>query len=218
MSLHLQREIEKLKKKILTLGTFVEDNLQSAKSAFYTKDKNINLAKEMAEKDKRVDEMEVEIEEECLKILALHQPVATDLRFVISVLKINNDLERVSDLAVNIAKKNYLFDADNPCPVDFDKMFSLVQKMLNDSINSLITMDVSLARNTCLADDQVDDMKRAAKEHVLNMMKNTEGDNQLFLATIIISRNLERIADLATNIAEDVIYMVEGSIVRHQAG
>lgn len=216
MSLHLQREIEKLKKKILSLGAKVEDSLQTTFKA--TKSFSVALTDEIRQNDNIVDDMEVDVEEECLKILALHQPVATDLRFVISVLKINNDLERVGDLAVNIANKvSVLSKADElPVKIDFQPMFNLSQKMLKDSLDALVNMDVVLARKTCATDDIVDKMKAEIKSQISSALRSKPEQVDFFLALLGITRNLERIADLATNISEDVIYMVEGSIVRHK--
>ncbi len=214
MTIHLQREIEKLKKLILSLGAMVEENLSDAKKTISCYDKDVVV--KANKRDSEVDAMEVEIEEECLKILALHQPVAIDLRFVISVLKINNDLERASDLATNIANQSKMFSNNqNLCPIDFNKMFEIVQSMLKDALDSLVTMDIKLANKVCGDDELVDQKRSDVKNKTIALIKDDASKSNSFIATLIVSRNLERIADLATNIAEDVIYMVEGKIVRH---
>jgi phosphate transport system protein len=158
MSAHLQRALNDLKKRILNLSARVEEAVQKATEAFETS--NAQMAQEVIDRDVSVDLAEVEIEEECLKILALHQPVAVDLRFIVTVLKINNDLERVGDLAVNIAERAcFLATRTVPSvPFDFGYMATKVQKMLKDSMDALVEMDVKKAFEVCLADDEVDMM------------------------------------------------------------
>lgn len=218
MSLHFQRELDKLRKSLLGLGALVEDNLRAAIQAMIKRD--ANMAKLICEKDALADQMEVEVEEDCLKLLALYQPVASDLRFIVAVLKINNDLERVGDQAVNIAKKvKMICTHENVAiPFDFEQMFNQVQCMLKQSLDALIHVDVSLAYAVCQADESVDTMKREVREQVFAAMNENPDQIRALYATFGIARNLERIADLATNIAEDVIYMAEGSIIRHQNG
>ena len=161
--------------------------------------------------------MEVDLEEECLKILALYQPVAADLRFIVSVLKINNDLERIADLAVNIAERTLGVSCEGRVPVPFDlgEMGRKVQTMLKKSLDALVNLEPQAAREVCHLDDEVDDIHkknyRLVKEQI---RKNPERIDSL-IQYISVSRHLERIADLATNIAEDVLYMIEGEIVRH---
>ena len=160
------------------------------------------------------------MEEDCLKTLALHQPVAVDLRLIVAVLKINNDLERIGDLAVNIAKKSgRLADASaHEIPFDLAGMWEKTQSMLRDSIDALVNMDVPLAGNVCGRDDEVDAMKRDIRRTAEGIIHEDPDRVGTMLTLMAASRNLERIADLATNIAEDVIYMVEGKIVRHGDG
>ena len=216
MSVHLQRELDKLKKQILALGALVEDNLQRALQALSTGDNN--LAQHVYERDEEIDQQEVAIEEECLKILALHQPVAVDLRFVVALLKINNDLERVGDQAVNIANKVEVaarFTHASVLRVFEGAMVEKVFWMLRESLNALVNMDSALARRVRLADDEVDKLKAEARETVLAAIQQSPDQARLLLAMFGAARNLERAADLASNIAEDVIYMVEGNIVRH---
>lgn len=216
MSVHLQRELDKLRKQILALGALVEDNLQRALQALATGDND--LARRVYDRDEEIDHQEVAIEEECLKILALHQPVAVDLRFVVALLKINNDLERVGDQAVNIANKVEV--AARAAQVSVLRVFegAMVEKvfwMLRESLNALVNMDVGLARRVRAADDEVDQLKSEARETFLQAIQKSPDQARLLLAMFGAARNLERAADLASNIAEDVIYMVEGTIVRH---
>ncbi len=180
------------------------------------------LAQTVARSDRQVDEIEVEVEEECLKILALHQPVALDLRFIIAVLKLNNDLERIGDLAVNIAEQvEHFGNADDPpLPIDLTRITSLTQAMLRDSLDALVNRDPNSARRVCAADDDVDDCHHEISQQVEALLADTaEASGVTTLIHLLsVSRCLERIADLATNIAEDIIYMTEGDIVRHGHG
>ena len=160
MPAHLQREIEYLKKRILNLGDKVEAMVHNA--ALAIEQRNGRLAAQIIENDVEIDHEELEVEEECLKTLALHQPVATDLRFIIAVLKINNDLERIGDLAVNIAERA-AFLATQPKPdifFDFPAMAGVAQSMLKNSLNALVNQDAPLARQVCSSDDTIDDMNR----------------------------------------------------------
>ncbi|MHB9036261.1 MAG: phosphate signaling complex protein PhoU [Armatimonadota bacterium] len=216
MTTHLQREIEKLKKKILFMGAEVEDNLRKAVDSLITR--NTSLAEQVMASDEDMDQLEVEIEEECLKILALHQPVAIDLRYVIAVLKINNDLERIGDLGVNIAERAVYLATHAPIdlPLDFRGMAEMAQLMLKRSLDALVYSDTDLARQVRASDDEVDALNR----HMYKLLEDYMRDNPSRVAESLhllsAARHLERIADQATNIAEDVIYMVEGEIVRHQ--
>jgi len=211
-------EIEKLKRKILHLTAMVEDNLQKAVKA--VTDFDTVLAESVIAYDDEIDKYEVEVEEECLKILALHQPVATDLRYVIATLKINNDLERIGDLAVNIAKRTIgIQDYKNtPFPFDLHKMLNLAVDMVKKSTDSLITHDCDLARKVCIEDDKIDEMHRLSFDIVKEKIEQNPKLINFYLGLINVSRNLERIADHATNIAEDVIYNIEGEIIRHKGG
>ena len=160
------------------------------------------------------------MEEECLKTLALYQPVAIDLRLIVVVLKINNDLERIGDLAVNIARKAKRL-ATLPAienPFDLAGMGEKTQAMLRDSIDALVNVDVALAGNVCGRDDEIDAMKREIRRTSEELIRREPEHVAAILNVMAASRNLERVADLATNIAEDVIYMVEGKIVRHGEG
>ena len=217
MSMHLQREIERLKKRLLSLCAVVEDQVQLAIRALVERDQA--LAREVEQRDDEVDQRGVEVEEDCLKVLALYQPVAIDLRLIVAALKINNDLERIGDLAVNIAHKAAAL-ADGPdleIPFDVSGMWDKTQAMLRDSLNALVNMDVPLALAVCHRDDEVDRMKHETRIRVEDLLRRNPERVQPLLRLLAVSRNLERIADCATNIAEDVVYMAEGRIVRHHA-
>ncbi len=215
MSRHLQHEIDKLKKKILSLSAQVEENVHLAVRAIAQRDGK--LARQVIDADTLVDQAEVEVEEECLKVLALHQPVAVDLRFIIALLKINNDLERIGDLAVNIAERATTLAAQTPvdAPFDFTGMAEIVKSMLRKSLDALVGLDSEIARSVGAADDQVDEinrgMYRKVKEGILQHPEHIDA----YIALLSVSRHLERIADHTTNIAEDVLYLTEGEIVRH---
>jgi phosphate transport system protein len=162
--------------------------------------------------------MEVEIEEECLKVLALHQPVAVDLRFITAVIKINNDLERIADEAVNIARGVRFLSKEKKVfkfGFNFSEMLEKTQTMLKSSLDALINMDTDLAVKVCLLDDEIDDMNREVHRMVKDSIKENPEQGRQLVDLLLISRHLERIADHATNIAEVVIYLIEGEIVRH---
>ena len=216
MSLHLQREIEKLKRHLLSLCALVEEQVQTAIRALLERD--AELAREVERRDADIDHREIEVEEDCLKILALYQPVAIDLRFIIAALKINNDLERIGDLAVNVARKAAALAAEPPVEIPFDVggMWEKTQAMLRDSLNALVNTDARLAEAVCARDDEVDRMKHDNRVGLEERIRRNPDRVQPLLRLLAVSRNLERIADCATNIAEDVIYMVEGKIVRHR--
>jgi phosphate transport system protein len=181
--------------------------------------RDVEMAKAVELRDKDTDQREIEVEEECLKTLALHQPVAIDLRFIIAVLKINNDLERIGDLAVNIARKAVSFTEETRMDIPFDiaGMWEKTQAMLRDSLDAMVNMDAAEAANVCKRDDEVDQIKSKIRIEVEERIRREPDKVRPLLRLLAVSRNLERIADCATNIAEDVIYMVEGRIVRHGA-
>ncbi len=217
MSIHLQREIDKLKRDLLLICSIVEEQVQKAIRALF--DRDAELAREVQAMDEDVDRREINLEEECLKTLALHQPVAIDLRQLIAALKINNDLERIGDMAVNIARKAVVLATETgiEIPADFADMGEQTQAMLRHSLDSLVQMDAALAREVCLCDDKVDQLKKKLRNEIEQRIRRDPERIGSMLRLLSISRNLERIADCAANIAEDVIYMVDGRIVRHQA-
>lgn len=216
MALHLTKEISKLKNKVLKLCALVEENVKSAVDAVTNLD--IDLAISVKEKDDRIDAMEIELEEECLKILALYQPVANDLRYVIACLKMNNDLERIGDLAVNIARRAIIVSkfSEEPIFLDFYPMMDKMRAMLKNALDALIEMNAELAVQVLTHDDEIDAMNKQMQKQVLELIKKNPEKVEYYIHLLSVSRHLERIADYATNIAEDVIYMVTGKIVRHQ--
>ncbi len=216
MPIHLMREIERVKKDILTVGALSELSVREATLALHQRDEKMAMG--VIEQDSKLDEMEVELEETCLKTLALHQPVAVDLRFIVAALKINNDLERVGDLAVNIAERA-LFLATVPkvdISFDFVGMASKVQEMLKNSLDALVNFNLPLAQKVCHDDDDVDAMNRQMYILVQEAIHAHPEQTEALIHLLSASRHLERIADHATNIAEDVIYMIQGEVVRHR--
>lgn len=217
METHLHREVEQLKTRVLELGGMVEESLQKAILAVNRHDSI--LAEQIVQGDQDIDRMEVDIEEDCLQILALYQPVASDLRFIVAVLKLNNDLERIGDLAVNIAQrvKNLGPFPAMEMPFDFRRMADKVQQMVKGALDALVNLDAQLAREICAADHEIDAIHRSVYQGVYDGIRRNPDLMQPLIATLTIARHLERIADHATNISEDVIYTVEGQIARHQA-
>ncbi|NQV33270.1 MAG: phosphate signaling complex protein PhoU [Phycisphaeraceae bacterium] len=217
MAVHLLREIENLKKEILMVGAMAELSVREATKAIETYDST--LALQVIDKDVQLDQMEVDVEEACLKVLALHQPVAADLRFIVAVLKINSDLERVGDLSVNIAERVLVLAARPKMDIgfDFSTMASRVQAMLKRSLDALVNHDVDLAQWVCVQDDEIDGMNRQMHQMVQRAIRDRPEHTEVLIHMLSAVRHLERIADHATNIAEDVIYMIKGEIIRHQA-
>ena len=215
MAAHFQREISKLKKQVLSLCTQVEGQVEKAVRAVQMRDDE--LAAEVEHLDEEIDLREIEVEEECLKTLALYQPVAGDLRFVVSTLKINHDLERIGDLAVNIARKvrGLVFDPPPEITCDLGLMCEKTQFLLRDSIDSLVSLNASEAASICTRDDEIDQMKATVRKEIEAAIRQQPDKVGSLLRLLAVSRNLERIADLATSIAEDVVYLVEGRIMRH---
>lgn len=215
MPKRLQKQIDKLKKMILSLGGEVENSLRRAVQALENRD--ARLAKEIIEHDHEINNMEVDLEEECLKVLALYQPVAIDLRYIVAVLKINNDLERIGDIAVNIAKRSIFLSARDPVEIPFNTtdMAERVQNMLAKSLNALVQLDPNLARTVLEDDDEIDRINRETHGKFASVIRENPTHIDSYLPLLLVSRHLERIADHATNVAEDVIYLAEGEIVRH---
>lgn len=211
-----QREIDNLKKLVLSLGAIVEEQIQRAMLALERRDGE--MASEVILKDREIDSLEIVIEEECLKILALYQPVAKELRFVVAVLKMNNDLERIGDLAGNIAKRAlYLSNKERiPLLSDFKLITEKVQAMVKKSLDSLVNTDMNLAREVCAADDEVDNLTKQILQKTVQAIEKDPVRTNDYFNIRSISKNLERIADSATNIAEDVVYLCSGEIIRHK--
>jgi phosphate transport system protein len=215
MARYLLRELDKIKKQILSLGAMVEDRVRMATKAI--EDRDASTARKIIDSDWEIDEMEVDVEEECLKILALHQPVAVDLRFIITAIKINNDLERIGDQAVNIAERvlNVSKRPDFGFVFDYSTMAEQTEAMLRMSLDALVNLDVDLAFKVITLDDEVDAIKKDAYDRIKKAIKENPDRVGSLINLLLISRHLERLADHATNIAEEVIYLIEGEIVRH---
>ena len=197
------------------MGSEAEDRVYKASLALINRDER--LVNEVIQSDEQIDRMEVDIEEHCLKILALYQPVAIDLRFIIAVLKINNELERVGDIAVNIAERAAFLCKYKgyEIPYDVKGMATKVESMVTRSIDALVHMDVQLAHRIRAEDDQVDEYNREMYARVKDILVKSPEDINCMLHAVSAGRHLERIADHACNIAEDVIYLVDAEIVRH---
>jgi len=219
MKIHLQRETDNLKKQLFHLSSLVEENFKLAIRAVATGD--ADLAAQAKPNDAAIDRLEVEVEENCLKILALHQPVAVDLRFLIAALKMNNDLERIGDLAVNIAGVvKRLGGRETPPVLDqpFRDLGELARSMLRQSLEALMSLDAAGARAVLKADDEVDEAYFRFVDLLDARLAQEPGAGRYTFAWLMAAKSIERVADLATNIAEDTIYTVEGEIVRHGQG
>ena len=209
------KELENIKKRILALGALAEERVQMALKAIDTNDSD--LADKIIKSDYEIDEMEVEIEEECLKVLALHQPVAIDLRFLIAVIKINAELERIGDQAVNVAERVGVTAKREQLDFYFDyaAMGEKVQAMLKRSLDAFIHLDYDMAFKVVLMDDEVDKIKDEAYNQIKKAISQNPDKIGYLINLFLISRHLERLADHTTNIAEQVVYLVEGDIIRH---
>ena len=216
MTRHIERQIESLNERILRVGTLVEEAISKSITALINRD--VPLAQRVMANDEEIDRMEVEVEEECLKILALYQPVAADLRFVVAVLKINNDLERMGDLAKNIAKRvAQLAGQTIDLPAEIRSMAMQAQEMVKQCLDAVVRGDPALARQVREEDDAVDAARQRVQRRVMAGIKADPENAESLLRINSVSKHIERIADMATNIAEDVVYMVEGDIVRHRS-
>jgi phosphate transport system protein len=217
MAKHLHTDLNHLKEQSLALAAEVEDSVRMAVKSLQERDPS--LASRVIDYDHTIDKKEVALEEDCLKILALHQPVAIDLRLVVAILKLNNDLERIGDLAVNIAERAQFLSSREPVPIpmNFEGMAETARDMLRKALDALVNMDIKLAREVLAADDEVDAINREMFVQVQNGIREQPEQTECLIHLLSAARHLERVADHATNIAEDVIYMVDGEIVRHRA-
>ncbi|MCA9173634.1 MAG: phosphate signaling complex protein PhoU [Planctomycetales bacterium] len=216
MSKHLMRDLEALERMLLELSSRVEQMVQQASRALVHRDPAAIAP--VLESENWVDVQEVVIEEECLKILALHQPVASDLRRVTTLLKINNELERIADLAVNICERTRPLDEwpDLPVPAALPRMFDRSVQLVRDALDAFVRADVAAARRVMSADEEIDAMNREVIAELQEVMQERHDLVAAALHCFSASRHVERIADHATNIAEDIIYLVDGEIARHQ--
>lgn len=215
MGKHLQRDLDILKKEILTMGAMVEDATNKAISAFTQRRED--LAEEVRAGDDEIDKKENEIEDHVLKTLALHQPVAGDLRFVVMVLKFNHELERMGDLAANMAERTLVLLREAPLNLDVPivTMGEKVRRMVRQSIDSLVHLDSELARQVCREDEEVDRLHREMFAILQDHMRQDPSTIERAIGMLSLSRYLERMADHTTNIAEDLVYLVEGEVIRH---
>ena len=216
MAKHLERDIEELKKDILTMGSMVEEAVRRAIEALHGRREDVGA--QVVGEDDLIDEREVQVEEECLKILALHQPVAVDLRRTAAVMMITTDLERMGDLAEDIAERAiYLARPPYlPIPDKLQRMTDLTTLMVRQSLDSFVNLDAHQARIVWRLDDEVDRYQSEIIQDLITVMQESPELVDPGLSLFSATRHLERIADHATNIAEDVVYLVEGEIVRHR--
>ena len=216
MSKHLEKDVNQVRNRILDLGEMVADSIETASAMIQNYD--LVLVNQVYEVEHLIDTIEVEIEEECLKVLALHQPVSENLRFLIVVLKVNNDLERMGDQLKNIAERiEYISDKDRVvADLNLHSMAELCSKMVKESIVALTQQDAKRARKVLKLDDELDIMHAGTYKTLIKVMLEKSESIRAALSLLTVSSNLERIGDLATNIAEEIISMEEGEIVRHK--
>ena len=216
MSKHLEKDVNQVRNRILDLGEMVAEGIETASAMIQNYD--LVLVNQVYEVEHLIDKIEVEIEEECLKVLALHQPVSENLRFLIVVLKVNNDLERMGDQLKNIAERiEYISDKDRVvADLNLHSMAELCSKMVKESIVALTQQDAKKARTVLELDDELDIMHAATYKTLTEVMLDKSESIRAALSLLTVSSNLERIGDLATNIAEEIISMEGGEIVRHK--
>jgi phosphate transport system protein len=214
---HFEQELDQLRSKLLAMSALVESAVYYSIAAVVDKDRK--LAEEVLQGEARVNRTEIEIDEHAISLLALHQPVAGDLRLITAALKINTDLERMGDLAVNIAERalSLLDEPVMPQVVDIPQISALVQNMVRKSLDAFVSKDATAARSVLLSDDAVDALRSAFFQELISFMRREPNQITQAISLLSIVRNLERIADHATNIAEDVLFYVKGIDVRHHA-
>jgi phosphate transport system protein len=216
MTHSLDEELAQLGQGILHMGGLVEQAVGAASAALTQR--RADLARTVVDADDAIDRTELEVDEECLRLLALHHPVAGDLRFITAVMKINNDLERIGDLGANLAERATHLAARDPldAPVDFERMTALVRGMLHDSLDALVRRDAALARDVIRRDVEVNALHRGHFRSLIERMQEDPGAVDRAMDLVSASRQLERIADQTKNIAEDVVFLVEAKVLRHQ--
>jgi len=215
---HFQEQLATLKERLLVMGGMAEERVRLSVQALVEGDPV--LVEEVLAGDTPINVLHIEIDDRCLKLLALHQPMAVDLRAIVAAVKINTDLERVGDLAVNIAEAARRYGTHPPVKklIDIPRMATIAQQMLRDSLDAFVRRDVDLAQQVLNQDDILDGLKTQVFRELLTYMLQDPATIEPALDLILISRHLERIGDHATNIGEDVIFMVSGRDVRHHAG
>ena len=214
---HLHAHLENIRLRLIEMGAQVETMIASATRALVERDED--LVSQVIERDTQVDRMEVEIDDECHQVLARNQPTAIDMRFLVAVMKITADLERMADSAVNIAQAARQLNREPPLQtyVDLPRMSQRVQAMVRESLDAFVSRDAALAASVCKEDDEVDQLYRHTFAELVELMRRDNTSVPRALHLLLVARNFERIADHATNIAEDVIYYVEGRDIRHSA-
>ena len=214
---HFVEELEQLKTKLLEMSALVESSIQRSISAVTQKDRN--AAEEVFRAEVRINAIEIEIDEFAINLLALHQPMAADLRLIVAALKINTDLERMGDLAASIAERGMsLMEGPVIKPmIDIPHIAGLVQSMVRKALDAFVMRDADLARSVLASDDAVDSLRTACYHELVSYMETDPQHIQQALHLLVVTRNLERIADHSTNIAEDVLFLVKGVDVRHHA-
>jgi phosphate transport system protein len=212
---HFESEMQALKNRLLNMGAMVEERVHRAIQALM--ERNLEAAEEIARGDQEVNELQIEIDERCLRLFALQQPMASDLRLITAAMKINADLERIGDQAVNIAEQSIRILDQPPLKamIDLPRMAEIAERMTRESLDAFVRKDATLARAILKRDDEVDELKDHVFRVLLTYMMADPGTIERALSLILVSRHLERIADHATNIAEDVIFVVEAKDVRH---
>lgn len=215
MTEHLTRDLQTVKRHVLNMGALAEEALGLALSAFSHREEV--PARTLIETEQKIDKLQLDTDDEIIKLLALHQPVASDLRFVTAAMRIVNDLERIGDHTTSIAERLiYVVNHDAlDEPVEIVKMMKGCADMLRDGLNSFVTLDSTLARAVLARDDEIDEYNREHFRILIARMKRDSESIETAIALLSISRALERVADLATNIAEDVVYMVDAEDIRH---
>jgi len=212
---HFESEMQALKNRLLNMGAMVEERVHRAIQALM--ERNLEAAEEIARGDQEVNELQIEIDERCLRLFALQQPMASDLRLITAAMKINADLERIGDQAVNIAEQSIRILDQPPLKamIDLPRMAEIAERMTRESLDAFVRKDATLARAILKRDDEVDELKDHVFRVLLTYMMADPGTIERALGLILVSRHIERIADHATNIAEDVIFVVEAKDVRH---
>jgi phosphate transport system protein len=217
MERHFDRDLQQVKERILYMGSLTETMIHIAIKALV--DREVALTKGVYQQEEEVNRLQIEIDDQCLKMIALHAPAASDLRFITAAMKINSDLERIGDQAVNICQTTeYVLQEPVLKPlIDVPRMAQIASRMLKDALDSFVNRDENLARSVLVRDDEVDELKDQVFRELLTYMISDPATIKRAIDLILISRNLERIADHATNIAEDVVFVVAGKDIRHHA-
>ena len=214
---HFTEELEELRKELLTMAGLVE--LAVHQSVLSLTQRDQDSAQQVLVSEARINQLEIRIDELATRLLALHQPMARDLRFLTAAIKINNDLERMGDLAVNIVERSLSLISQPPVKpmIDIPRMAQLTESMVRNSLDSFVKHDAELARGVLVSDDAVDNLRDSITKELIGFMEKDPSTVSRALDLILVARNLERIADHATNIAEDVLFLIQGVDVRHHA-